>query len=292
MLDARPPLQQHAADDVPQATVYYSFEYGHDAASKRRGSASTAGRSGATRSASRRSGRCRCRAASRRRPLIDSLARPGRPGGIDFSSLELRYVSDKGPKGGGISYSLARAPDRGPSESRRRARGGEALLGRVLRLARAARDLVLGQPQAHSRRTQIIDPQFARTDAGHVLLDADLRLKRRDLWPLHASRTRPPAPSSGAELDALYGNDAFEDRTHCAGVPGTWIEPAPATVRETAGELHILDAPLAVKLEAIDAGRRASRATAARRTNPACPTRRRCRQFYGRRAATRDVARR
>ena len=64
--------------------------------------------------------------------------------------------------------------------------------------------------------------------------------------------TNPDTPT-GAEfwrrIDALYGNDKTKSNT-CAAFR-YFIEPAPATVRETAGELHILDAPLAVKLEAI-----------------------------------------
>jgi Xanthomonas XOO_2897-like deaminase/Domain of unknown function DUF11 len=180
-------------------------------------------------------------------PLADALARPGaRPGGIDFSSLELRYVSDKGPKGGGIGYSLAGRPTEGPSDP-------AAGLAAAKRSSDAFFAWLTLPPQSfwvnlkpHEANT-IIDPQFARTDAGHVMLDADFRLKRI-LWP----NTHPDTPT-GAEfwrrIDALYGNDRLKANI-CASFR-VWIEAAPATVRESAGELYILDAPLAVKMEAI-----------------------------------------
>jgi uncharacterized repeat protein (TIGR01451 family) len=180
-------------------------------------------------------------------PLADALARPGaRPGGIDFSSLELRYVSDKGPKGGGIGYSLAGRPTDGPSDP-------AAGLAAAKRSSDAFFAWLALPPSSfwvnlkpHEANT-IIDPEFARTDAGHVMLDADFRLKRV-MWPF----THPDTPT-GAEfwrrIDALYGNDRTKAST-CAAFR-VWIEAAPATVRESAGELHILDAPLAVKMEAI-----------------------------------------
>jgi uncharacterized repeat protein (TIGR01451 family) len=182
-------------------------------------------------------------------PLTDALSRPGlRPGGIDFSTLELRYVSDKGPKGGGISYSLAGQPTAGPSDP-------TAGIAAAKRSSDAFFAWLALPPQSFwvnllpHQADRIIDPQFARTDAGHVLLDADLELKHA-LWPL----TNPDTPT-GAEfwrrIDALYGNDRFKSNacTHFR----QWIEPLPATVRESAGELYILDAPLTVKMEAIAA---------------------------------------
>ena len=137
-------------------------------------------------------------------PLADALARPGaRPGGIDFSSLELRYVSDGARRAAGSAAPWLAARSRArriplPASQRRSAPPTRSSRGS------RCRRLVLGQPQA-ARGGQIIDPQFARTDAGHVMLDADFRLKRI-LWPL----THPDTPT-GAEfwrrIDALYGND-------------------------------------------------------------------------------------
>lgn len=55
-------------------------------------------------------------AAPPRGPLTNALATPvPRPGGIDLSTLELRYVSDAGPRGG-ISYAMRGLPSTGLSD--------------------------------------------------------------------------------------------------------------------------------------------------------------------------------
>src|SRR5690606_38563166 len=90
---------------------------------------------------------------------------------------------------------------------------------------------------------RIIDPRFARTDAGRVLLEADLALKK-----VVAPLVHPESPSGARfwrELEALYGDRA--DRA-CFSVR-QWIVPKRATVHATGDELYILDAPLAVKME-------------------------------------------
>jgi Xanthomonas XOO_2897-like deaminase/Domain of unknown function DUF11 len=236
--------------EFPKAEVSHKYEYGDSRASRQRGNAQMRQvlseweyRNKQVNQTLRVPG-----AKPPSGPLTDALARPGapRPGGIDFSSLELRYVSDGGPKGGGISYSLAGRPTDGPSDP---AAGIEA----AKRSSNAFFAWLTLPPSSfwvnlkpHEADT-IIDPQFAKTDAGHVMLDADFRLKRI-LWP----NTHPDTPT-GAEfwrrIDALYGNDRLKSNI-CASFR-VWIEAAPATVRESAGELHILDAPLAVKMEAI-----------------------------------------
>jgi uncharacterized repeat protein (TIGR01451 family) len=235
--------------EFPQAKVEWKYEYGDTKESRQRGN--------------RQMKQVLAEYAYRRKefdktmrvpgakpptgPLADALARPGaRPGGIDFSTLELRYVSDKGPKGGGISYSLAGTPSQGPSDPNAglaaAKRSSDAFFA-WLALPPSSFWVNLKPHEADS----IIDPQFAKTDAGHVMLDADLRLKHI-LWP----PTHPDTPT-GAEfwrrIDAMYGNDKTKS-SMCAAFR-VWVEAAPATVRESAGELHIIDAPLAVKMEAI-----------------------------------------
>jgi uncharacterized repeat protein (TIGR01451 family) len=235
--------------EFPQAKVEWKYEYGDTKESRRRGNAQM--KQVLAEYAYRRKEFDKTMRVPGAKPptgpLADALARPGaRPGGIDFSTLELRYVSDKGPKGGGISYSLAGTPSQGPSDPNAglaaAQRSSDAFFA-WLALPPSSFWVNLKPHEAHA----IIDPQFARTDAGHVMLDADYRLKH-DLWPF----THPDSPT-GAEfwrrIDALYGNDKSKSNT-CASFR-YYIEPAPATVRETDGELHILEAPLAVKMDAI-----------------------------------------
>jgi hypothetical protein len=235
-----------------EAKVSYSFEYGDSKESRGRGTAAlkeTVDDYNARRDAARDIGRVPGTKAPTG-ALTDGLARGVRgPGGIDFSSLELRYVSDAGAKGKGIGFAMRGRPGDGP---------GDPALG--LQTARRASDAFfawLTLPRQSfwvnlkpNEPDRIIDPQFARTDAGHVLLDADLRLKRL-VGPL----TNPANPT-GAEfwrqIDALYGGDGMKSNA-CYSFR-QWITPAPATVRETGSELYVLDAPLKVQMEAADLG--------------------------------------
>jgi uncharacterized repeat protein (TIGR01451 family) len=173
--------------------------------------------------------------------LPRTLASP-RLGGIDFSSLELRYVSDKaGRDGRDLGYAF-----RAPSS----ATPGDP--GTGLETARESSDAFFTwlalPPQSFwvnlnpSQPDRIIDPQLARTDAGRVLLEADMALKRTSV-----NLTRPDTPLGDQfwdELERLYGDRALE----ACWSARVWIVPEPASVRETNDELYILDAPLTVKM--------------------------------------------
>ena len=167
----------------------------------------------------------------------------GRLGGIDFSSLELRYVSDTPGAGGrDLGYAF-----RAPSS----ATPGDPAAG--LATAQQSSDAFFTwlalPPQTFwvnlnpSQPDRIIDPQLARTDAGRVLLEADMQLKRTI-----SSYTNPSTPIGDQfwdELERIYGDRAPEA---CIS-SRNWITPDPATVREDADQLFILDAPLTVKME-------------------------------------------
>jgi uncharacterized repeat protein (TIGR01451 family) len=179
-------------------------------------------------------------------PLRQRLALPpavGRPGGIDFSSLELRYVSDQGPEQG-VGYAFRGAPD---------ATASDPAVG--LQTADQSSDAFFTwlalPPSTHwvnlnpNEPDRIFDPRFGRTDAGRVLLEADLAMKKSFARAMH-----PDTPSGAAfwqEFDALYDNRP--DGNYCFSFRQE-IEPAPATVRESGGELFILDAPLQIEVEA------------------------------------------
>jgi hypothetical protein len=168
----------------------------------------------------------------------------GGTGGIDFSSLELRYVADTGGAGErGLSYAFRGRPGTTPPD---------AALGVASSLQASDAFFVwlALPPQSFwvnlnpTEPNRIIDPQFARSDAGRVLLESDLLMKKAVAPLVH-----PDSPTGAAfwkGLDDLYGNR-----------PGVatcmsfrqWIVPARATVYATARELYILDAPLEVKME-------------------------------------------
>jgi uncharacterized repeat protein (TIGR01451 family) len=165
------------------------------------------------------------------------------PGGIDFSSLELRYVSDKGSGGDHELGYAFRAPTT--------AAPADPAVG--LETARQSSDAFFTwlalPPQSFwvnlnpSQPDRIIDPQLARTDAGRVLLEADMQLKRTI-----SAMTNPNTPVGDQfwdELERIYGDRATES---CVS-SRNWITPEPASVREEQDQLYILDAPLTVKME-------------------------------------------
>jgi hypothetical protein len=88
---------------------------------------------------------------------------------------------------------------------------------------------------------KIIDPQMGRTDAGRVLLQADLAMKRT------AGKLLDPSKSPGKEFwDQVQVPQG--ELLPCI-LFRNWIVPGTASVRENGGELFVLDDPLQVKSE-------------------------------------------
>ncbi|WP_158713099.1 hypothetical protein [Streptomyces sp. NRRL S-1813] len=165
------------------------------------------------------------------------------PGGIDFSSMQLRYVTEP-VKGKGMDYGFKAKLN--PDEDTNPSYGGGAKLDLssdamftwlALDPRRFWVNLNPDQPD------QVVDDKLAETDAGRVLLTADLQMKH-DL-----AKVMVPENPTGKRLW-----DSFQ---HANGAP-CWktyryfIEPAPAKVREENGRLYILDAPMDVKAAKID----------------------------------------
>ncbi|MFE3020645.1 hypothetical protein [Streptomyces sp. NPDC059256] len=168
--------------------------------------------------------------------LVQGLTTPHEaPGGIDFSRLELRYLSDPGADGGGLRYAF-----KAPLTASDKGSGSTGLAGAKessdaffvwLRLEPSTFWVNLN-PNEPDR---IVDSRLGRTDAGRVLLEADLLLKKTTGTFIH------PDTKLGADYwEALSGN--------CMSFR-TWIVPSQATVHQKKGELHILDAPLNVQME-------------------------------------------
>ncbi|MFE7775765.1 hypothetical protein ACFU5O_18060 [Streptomyces sp. NPDC057445] len=165
------------------------------------------------------------------------------PGGIDFSTMELRYITEP-VKGKGMDYGfkarLNDDEDNNPSWG-----GGEKI--------DLASDSMFTWLALHPNRfwvnlnpdqpDQVTDDKLAKTDAGHVLLEADLQMKH-DL-----AKVMVP--------DNPVGSRLWDSFRHVNGAP-CWktyrffIEPAPAQVREEDGKLYILDAPMDVKAEKLE----------------------------------------
>ncbi|MFI2489918.1 hypothetical protein ACH47X_23600 [Promicromonospora kroppenstedtii] len=164
---------------------------------------------------------------------------PLRLGGIDWTSLELRYVSDD-PDAGEFDYAFSADELPGEADSF----GGEATLDLSSDALFTWLALEPGQFWVNLNPDQpdkIIDEQFARTEAGRVLLEADFELKSTLYANMH------PDTESGAEFfEALEPGPNGE---LCWGSWRMWIDPLPASAREDGDQLYILDSPLRVQME-------------------------------------------
>lgn len=173
-----------------------------------------------------------------------TAAESGDLGGIDFSSLELRYISDASTQSTrATAFAFKGVPGRG-------GRGGAKIARRVVRESSDAFFVWLALPTTSftvnlnpSEPDRIVDPELGRTDAGRILLEADLRMKKTVARLIHPDRQL--GERFWAALDRLY--EAHSARV-CLSFR-QWIVPAPATVSESRGELYILKAPLHVKME-------------------------------------------
>lgn len=167
---------------------------------------------------------------------------PLRLGGIDWTSLELRYVSDD-PGAGEFDYAFS--ADEVPGEAD--TYGGEAALDMssdalFTWLALDPRQFWVNlnpdQPDT------IIDEQFASTEAGRVLLESDFELKST----LYANMN--PETEAGAEF--FESLEPGPNGELCWGTWRMWVEPLPASAREDGDQLYILDSPLRVQMEPFD----------------------------------------
>ncbi|MCX4734528.1 hypothetical protein [Streptomyces sp. NBC_01363] len=165
-------------------------------------------------------------------PRAGGLARalgPKNAGGIDFTRLELRYLSDSG----GLRYAF-----KAPVTAK-----GSSLTG--LANAQQASDSFFTWLQLEpstfwvnlnpNEPDRIIDARLGRTDTGRIMLQADLMLKKTTGKLIH------PDTSLGATYWRSLKGSCTSFRT--------WIVPAPATVYTTGDKLHILKSPLDVQTE-------------------------------------------
>jgi LPXTG-motif cell wall-anchored protein len=160
------------------------------------------------------------------------------PGGVDFTSLELRYVG-KPVKGKGIDYAFS--AKKNPDPNGNPSFGGKAKAKLISDSFFAWLALTPDKFWVNLNPDQpdrVMDSKFASTDAGRVLLEADLQMKH-DFF-----KAMDPKTDLGtrfwADLPRVDGHPCF------TGIRN-WIEPKPAKVREQDGGIYILDAPLHLK---------------------------------------------
>jgi len=161
---------------------------------------------------------------------------PIRPGGIDFSSVQLRYVTDGGGSGGDTySFETATTPGQESKDGTDQIYNADEALNTWMAVE-PSRFWVNLNP---SQPDKVIDQYLGQTQVGRTLLEADLELKRA--W----TRSQDPKTAVGREYwNRMTGLDGACIRQ--------WIVPKTATIREEGNRLYILDAPLEVKAEAFD----------------------------------------
>ncbi|MFD4142959.1 hypothetical protein [Streptomyces sp. NPDC058572] len=165
---------------------------------------------------------------------------PRGPGGVDFTTLELRYVG-KPVKGKGLDYGFSAKEDATEQsgwggKEKSRLISDSFFTWLALTPEKFWVNLNPDQPD------KIMDSAFGRTDAGRILLEADLELKRDYADAIN--------PTKRPEADRFWKSMP----RNAQGVPcwfqvRNWIEPGTAVVREENGGIHILDTPLKVQAQ-------------------------------------------
>lgn len=167
-----------------------------------------------------------------------------RPGGIDWSTLQLNYLEMDAATGDvGYAFDAAENPDEAANPS---FGGAEAidLTSDAFFTWLALPDQVFWVNLNPDQPDQVVDPLFGDTDAARVLLEADLEMKRD-----YTNLTNPETEVGAAYWDSLTTNP---DGSVCWPGSRQWITAAPATVRQEGDRLYILDAPLKVNKERME----------------------------------------
>ncbi|WP_328460090.1 hypothetical protein [Streptomyces sp. NBC_00448] len=168
--------------------------------------------------------------------LGPALTQPGMAnGGIDFSTLELRYLADPGD-GSGLQYSFSAGLDPLKGDNRQStgitaATESSDAFFVWLELNPSAFWVNLNPTEPN----RIVDAELGRTDAGRIMLEADLGMKRSIGKLIH------PDTALGKQFWGRMAGNCMSYRT--------WIVPEPAKVYQDGDKLYILDAPLDVEME-------------------------------------------
>lgn len=163
------------------------------------------------------------------------------PGGVDFTTLELSFVGNP-VKGRGLDYAFKADyvpdPDANPGwggKDRLQLASDSFFTWLALTPDKFWVNLNPDQPD------KIMDSQFGKTDAGRVLLEADLAMKYDFAEAIN--------PEKHSNAKTFWDTAPRRDGMPCFPRVRMWIEPKPAKVREQDGGIYILDAPMRVDTE-------------------------------------------
>jgi hypothetical protein len=165
-----------------------------------------------------------------------ALAPGSDPGGIDFSTLELRYLAEG--SGGQLQYAFNASPT--AASDHNIANGQTAAVQ-----TSDAFFVWLSLPKSTfwvnlnpSEPDRIIDDRLGMTDVGRILLQADFQMKKLVGQLIHPD----------TDLGMQFWGSMYNSSNGCINMR-QWIVPAPAMVYEQNGGLYIIDTPLQVKME-------------------------------------------
>jgi hypothetical protein len=157
-------------------------------------------------------------------------------GGVDFTTLELRYVQDR-PGAQGVQYAFSGRPVTAGQATDENL-GAQAISASAadLRTWLALDPSTFWVNLSPVEPDRIIDPTMGRTNAGRAMLEADFAMKRTE------GRLLNPATAIGAR----YWKALDRTGSDCS-ISRAWIVPGRVEVRADGDSLYILKAPLDVK---------------------------------------------
>ncbi len=169
-------------------------------------------------------------------------------GGVDFSSVDIRYFAEPGDGSVAAVFSARRCE----ADSGIDLVEADRLTWNSLCTWLALPNRTFWVNLNPTEPDRIIDRELGRTDAGRIMLEADLMMKR-DL----AALTHPHDSELGREFwDGLYGFIIERQGASAVGrqiaVPVTyrvWVTPGRVRVHSTGDAVCIIEASLDVKLE-------------------------------------------
>ncbi|MFJ9855231.1 hypothetical protein [Streptomyces sp. NPDC101150] len=159
-------------------------------------------------------------------------------GGVDFSTLEMRYISDGSD---GVQYSYSSRPlPKGYQQDTALGMRMVKNLGADLRTWLALDPQKFWVNLNPTEPDRIVDSALGQTNAGRAMLEADLQMKRTSAKILH------PDSATGKQYwrqlkSSADGSLCFSSRM--------WIVPGTVEVRQDGDALYILKAQLDVKTQ-------------------------------------------
>ncbi|XVQ12433.1 hypothetical protein ACQP1W_07685 [Spirillospora sp. CA-255316] len=168
---------------------------------------------------------------------IDKMLDGKNLGGVDFSTLEMRYMSDGSS---GVKYSFSGKPSSGGVQD------PETGLGAITTSTADLRTWLALDPSKFwvnlnpSEPNRIVDDRLGETNAGRALLEADFAMKR----------TQGKMIDPDTEFGARYWRELLGiSKTACYS-SRMWIVPGDVQVREDGDSLYVIKADLSVKAKA------------------------------------------